>query len=236
VEQAEEELEARVNMDNPDPRVACALLLDTSSSMLKDDKIGLLNGGFELFCNELSSDELAKKRTEVLVITFGGLARVEIPFTEGRDLQPRQFTASGGTPLGAALDLALDELSAQKQSYKQAGLEYYRPWLFVLTDGQPTDGPTFDSAAQRICEAEDAKRLSSFPVAIGEDADVTKLAGLSHARPPAVMTGLSFKEFFLWLSASMSVVSASAAHAPDDRGDDKDAQHPLPAPTGWTTF
>src|SRR5689334_16443484 len=100
------ELAARVNDSNPDPRVACVLLLDTSSSMA-GEPIRALNEGFEVFCKELREDNLARKRTEVAVITFGDVARVEIPFTEGRDLQPRQFIASGMTPLGAAVDLAL---------------------------------------------------------------------------------------------------------------------------------
>src|SRR5688572_33007518 len=125
----------RVKDDNPDPRIACVLLLDTSSSM-SGEPMDELNRGFALFCEEIKKDDLAKKRAEVAVITYGGRARVEIPFTEGRDLQPRQLAASGDTPMGAALNLALDQLAQQKQAYRQAGLEYYRPWLFVLTDGQ----------------------------------------------------------------------------------------------------
>ena len=110
---------------------------------MSGEPISLLNRGFELFCEEIKKDDLAKKRAEITVITFGGSARVEIPFTEGRDLQPRRLESGGGTPMGAALDLALDQLDQQKQAYKEAGLEYYRPWMFVLTDGAPTDGAVF---------------------------------------------------------------------------------------------
>src|SRR5579863_2660320 len=116
------EFTPRVNDANPDPRIACALLLDTSSSMA-GEPLDQLNRGFELFCEEIKNDDLARKRAEITVITFGGTARVEIPFTEGRDLVPRKLPASGGTPLGAALNLALDLLSGQKQAYREAGLE-----------------------------------------------------------------------------------------------------------------
>lgn len=159
----------RVNEANPDPRIACTLLLDTSSSMT-GVPIDLLNRGFELFCDEIKKDELAKKRAEIAVITFGTTARIEIPFTEGRDIQPRRLTASGSTPLGAALNLALDQLQEQKEAYKQAGLEYYRPWLFVLTDGQPTDGPVFTVAASRVRDAEQIRGLSVFAIGVGESA------------------------------------------------------------------
>src|SRR5260370_21023376 len=136
----------RVNADNPDPRIACALLMDPSSSM-SGEPIDLLNRGLELFCDEIKKDDLARKRAEIMVITFGGVARVEIPFIEGRDLQRRRLTADGVTPMGAALNLALDQLAGQKQAYKQAGLEDYRPWVFVLADGAPAHGHVFPAAA-----------------------------------------------------------------------------------------
>jgi len=231
------DLVARVKEDNPDPRVACALLLDTSQSM-DGPPIAELNDGFRLFCDEIKQDPLAKKRTEVAVITFGGVARVAIPFTEGRDLEARSFTANGGTPMGAALDLALGELMAQKQAYKQAGLEYYRPWLFVITDGAPTDGSVFDSAAQRVRDAESAKGVSVFAVAVGSAVDLTQLAQLSTTRQPLALNGLSFRELFSWLSASMKVVSNSSTFGSSDTGvaqAEAMEQNPLPPP-GWATW
>lgn len=230
------DLEARVKEDNPDPRVACALLLDTSSSMASEP-IAQLNAGFRLFCDEIKQDPLAKKRTEVAVITFGGVARVEIPFTEGRDLEPRTFAANGGTPMGAALDLALDELMAQKDAYKKAGLEYYRPWLFVITDGAPTDGSVFDAAANRVRKAEDAKGVSVFAVGVGA-ADMTRLEALSSMRKPLMLKGYSFAEMFSWLSASMKVVSNSSQFGATDNGvaqAEATEQIPLPPP-GWATW
>jgi len=234
-----DELSARTNPDNPDPRVACAILLDTSSSM-SGEPIRLLNEGFALFCDEIKKDALAKKRTEVVVITFGGVPRVEIPFTEGRDLEARQFIDGGGTPLGGAVNLALDELEAQKKAYKLNGLEYLRPWLFVLSDGQPTDGEVFDAAVGRIGAAVDAKGVSSFAIGIGEGADMTQLKKLSPGRDAIKLQGLSFREFFLWLSASMSVVSNSvnAGTTVQSGGqlEPEAEQRALPSPEGWAQW
>jgi len=223
----------RVKDDNPDPRIACVLLLDTSSSM-SGEPMDELNRGFALFCEEIKKDDLAKKRAEVAVITYGGRARVEIPFTEGRDLQPRQLTAGGDTPMGAALNLALDQLAQQKQAYRQAGLEYYRPWLFVLTDGYPTDGDVFTAAAGRVRETESGSGVSVFPIGIGKNADLDQLRALSSRRTPVRLTGLSFVEFFSWLSTSLSAASASNAYGTTDAPDATTEQIPLP-PAGWAT-
>jgi uncharacterized protein YegL len=230
------EFSPRVNEDNPDPRIACALLLDTSGSMT-GEPIEQLNRGFKLFCDEIRDDELAKKRAEITVITFGGAARVEIPFTEGRDLQAKDLEAGGATPLGAALNIALDQLAEQKAAYKEAGLEYYRPWLFVLTDGAPTDREVFAAAADRVRQAEASRGVSVFGIGIGEGANMTRLKELSAQRTPLRLDGLSFREFFSWLSASLGAASASNAFGSSDSGvaqAEAADQIPLP-PAGWAT-
>lgn len=198
-----------------------------------------LNAGFEVFCREIKDDPLARKRTEVSVITFGGVARVEIPFTEGRDLQPREFSASGGTPLGAALNLALEELQARKDAYKSSGLEYFRPWLFVITDGAPTDSDKFVLAAARVREVEAANGVAVFGVAVGSGVDMAQLATISDLRQPLSLSGYSFAEMFSWLSASMGVVSSSGNFGSSDTGisqAESTEQTPLPTPTGWATW
>lgn len=225
-----------VKHDNRDPRVACALLLDTSLSM-SGEPIAQLNKGYETLREALIEDPLARKRTEIAVVTFGGTEQLAVPFTEGRDLEPKTFLADGGTPMGAALDLGLDQLLARKQSYKEAGLEYFRPWLFVITDGAPTDGQRFVDAAARVREAEANKGVTVFAVGV-EGADVATLAQFSTAREPLQLDGLKFIQLFEWLSASMSVVSQSSPGASDAEiaGNEQAEQMPLPSPKGWATW
>ena len=138
--------------------------------------------------------------------------------------------------MGAAINLALDEMEAQKQAYKSAGLEYYRPWLFVLSDGDPTDAAVFSSAATRLKEAEAANGVSVFAVGVGPNANLVKLKELSARRDPVKLDGLKFREFFHWLSASLSAASQSGAHGDDDwaiAGKDATEQIALPTPAGW---
>jgi uncharacterized protein YegL len=246
---SDDDFKPRTNEDNPDPRVACALLFDTSASMgesgsfssegAAESKIDALNRGFATFCDAIEHDELAAKRTEILVVGFGGNnARVEIPFTEGRDLKPQTFFAAGGTPMGDAVNLALDELTAQKQSYKDAGIEYYRPWIFIFSDGEPNDG-AFLQAADRLCQMEAAKGVAVYPIGVGSQANLEKLGKLSKVRTPLQLAGLKFEEFFNWLSNSMAAVANSAAHGSDDSAIATAAageQHALPSPAGWATW
>ena len=117
------------------------------------------------------------------------------------------FSAGGLTPMGQATSLALDLLEARKEDYKRAGVDYYQPWMVVMTDGEPTDD--ISTAAARIGSLVAGKKLTVFPIAIGADANLQVLAQLSPSRPPLRLKGLNFKEFFVWLSRSVSRVSQS---------------------------
>ena len=52
--------------DNPEPRAACLLLLDTSGSM-KGEAIAALNAGLLAFAEALRADRLSAKRVDVAV-------------------------------------------------------------------------------------------------------------------------------------------------------------------------
>src|SRR5207249_5159004 len=123
--------------ENPEPRCPCVLLLDTSGSM-GGRPIEALNAGLVTFKDELVADSLAAKRVEVAVITFGPVA-VTNDFQIATQFEPTPLQAGGDTPMGAAILQAFDVLKARKELYKSNGVSYYRPWIFLLTDGAPTD-------------------------------------------------------------------------------------------------
>jgi uncharacterized protein YegL len=212
----------RVELDtsNPEPRCPCILLLDTSGSMA-GDPIQELNNGLQVFQTNLRGDDLTMLRVEVAVITFGGSVEIRQDFTTADQFQPPTLQATGDTPMGAAINVALDQLDARKKTYQNSGLSYFRPWVFMITDGAPTDGDAWRTAAQRIKQAEDSKGVAFFAVGV-KGADMNILKQIS-VRQPLNLTGLNFREMFVWLSNSLSSVS----HA------EPDAEVPLQAPAGW---
>lgn len=214
--------------ENPDPRVAVALLVDTSSSM-SGGPIAALNDGYEKFVADLGSDELARKRAEVTVVTFGnGGVKVAQDFAEAQDLSPITFSTGGVTPMSGALMTGLDLLEARKAQYQAQGLDYYRPWLFLITDGYPTDNAGWAAATARSRKLEAERGVSIFTVGV-EGADMKRLGEIA-SRPPAKLDGLNFTEMFLWLSRSLSSVSSSTPVSTDPT-----AMAPLPPITEWAT-
>jgi len=205
---------------NPDPRAPVVLLLDTSGSMA-GRPIQELNAGLKVLHSDLEQDELASRRVELAIVSFGSNdVCVEQDFVECRNWIPPVLIAGGSTPMGRAIQTALDLLRARKTKYRENGINYYRPWAFLLTDGAPTDGWT--SAAERIRQEEASQSVAFFAVGV-EGADMQTLANIAP-RPPVLLRGLSFQELFLWLSASQKRVSASKVGE----------QVELP-PIGWAT-
>lgn len=207
---------------NPDRRCPCVLVLDNSYSM-HGPKIDQLNNGVAAFQNDVSRDLVALKRIEIAVVTFGPV-KVAQPFTTVDRLAMPPLVADNDTPMGQAVMTGLKLLEDRKSDYRQAGVPYFRPWMFLITDGLPTDDVS--AASRAIKQAEASKSLSFFGVGV-DTADMNELAKMS-ARPPLHLNGLSFPQMFLWLSSSLKSISRSTPGQ----------AVPLPNPTGpggWAT-
>jgi len=209
--------------ENPEPRVPCVLLLDVSSSMM-GERIAELNSGLSVYKEELMSDSLAAKRVEVAVVTFGGSVDVVVDFTTAENFQPPVLEPHADTPMGAAINRAIEMVTDRKATYRENGIAFYRPWIFMITDGAPTD--EWQGAAERVKTGEQGKAFSFFAVAV-EGADLGVLAKIA-TREPLRLRGLRFRDLFQWLSNSQQSVSRSTP------GDDVPLDNPT-APDGWAS-
>ena len=190
--------------DPEEARCPCLLLLDVSGSM-SGPSIEQLNKGIRQFAVELGNNALASKRVELAVVTFGGAAEVRQDFVSARDFRPEELVATGGTPMGDAINKGLDLLDARKKVYRANGVTYYRPWVFLITDGGPDSG--WEPSAKRLINAEKNKSVTTFCVGVaGANFEVLKEFG---QRKPVQLQGLKFAEFFTWLSSSLATASAS---------------------------
>lgn len=209
---------------NPEPRCPCLLLLDVSGSMA-GQPITELNAGLKGFRDELVADELASKRVEVACITFGPV-NVATEFETAAVFQPPWLRALGDTPMGAAISSGVELVRLRKEAYRKNGIAFYRPWIFLITDGAPTDEWT--AAAKKVKEGEAAKAFAFFAVGVqGANMDILRQIAV---REPLKLKGLHFRGLFQWLSNSMKSVSRSTP------GDEVPLKSPTEGPDGWASI
>lgn len=191
---------------------------------MSEAPIEALNQGLQAFQEDIRRDSLASRRLEIAVVSFGSEVRVEQDWITADEFIPPVLTTKGLTHTGTAIHKALDMIQARKEVYRANRITYYRPWVFMITDGEPVgeEEGVVASAARRIREDEQQKRVAFFAVGV-EDANMEKLQA-TVVRVPVRLKGLNFVEMFQWLSRSMQSVSQGQTYE----------QVPL-QPLGWGT-
>lgn len=199
-----------VDVSNPAPRIPVVLVLDTSRSM-KGEPIQKLKEGLQQFVKEVSNDEAASMSVELEIIPMTESAEPLIQFSQTWEIETKKINpvAKYGTYTGKALQRTLEDLNARIELYQSKGIQYYRPWVIMMTDGKP--GDQWKEQADILCDLASQDRIVYLGVGIGEKCDFNILKQMLPAVPgPVKLPGLKFREFFRFISGSLSSVSCSA--------------------------
>lgn len=190
--------------ENYEQKCLCVLLLDVSGSM-RGEPINELNTALQEFHKEIMSDETTSQRVEVCVMTFNHqVTTLQEPALVDNFTMPTLSTY-GSTAMVDAVKEAIEKVDARKKWYKEQRVPYYRPWIILMTDGEPDEGQDVYGLGPQIKADMEAKRYMFLPIGI-QDANMETLAVLNGGKPAMKLAGLKFKQFFQWLSASMGTI------------------------------
>jgi uncharacterized protein YegL len=235
---------------NYEQKCLCVLVLDVSRSMHEviDDKnvrdtgrmevidgktyriveggtmkIDELNNGLQDFYREISVDDSSSQRLEVSLITFSDVVTtVQEPALVENFTMP-VLDANGETAMVDAVNVAIDKVQARKDWYKQTGQNYYRPWIILMTDGEPDKGQNVAGLAKRIKTDTAAKKYAFLSIGV-QGANMSVLNQIAGNIPAMPLQGAKFSQFFKWLSAS---IGGAITNAEDGQ------TTPPPNPGGW---
>lgn len=190
--------------ENFEQKCLCVLLLDVSGSM-RGEPINELNKALQDFYNEIKEDETTSLRLEVCLMTFNHQVNtLQEPALVDNFVMPT-LTASGSTAMVDALKEAIEKVAARKKWYRENGIPFYRPWIILMTDGEPDEGQDVYGLGPQIKADMEAKHYMFLPIGI-QDANMETLAALQGGKQAVKLAGLKFKQFFQWLSASMGTI------------------------------
>lgn len=191
--------------------LACVFLLDTSGSMV-GDSIDSLNKGLATFRSMLSDKSEFDARTraciDVAVVSFNSLVSVVQDFVPAAKMPQLVLEASGGTSFGAGLTKAMDMVAQKKAQYRSLGVSYYRPWIYCITDGCPTDN--YLDAAKRLKTMESEKGVLGYCVGV-DGCDFETMSGVFNEKRIFKLNDLDFSGLFQFVSSSLAAISSSGA-------------------------
>jgi uncharacterized protein YegL len=208
---SDKEIGAEIGVSNVQ-RTPCVLVLDTSGSMATDDKIDSLNRGLELLEKTVKSTPLLRRQLLLAVVRFSEDAEVVSDWTEGANFTAPKLEANGTTAMGKAMSKAYELVTNIRGELKSRGIQFTRPWIFLLSDGSPTDDWAGVAAESRRHCTE--KRAVVWPFLVG-DGDESSAATLHQfAREDMSVYQLEaakFADIFEGLGTSLGAVADSGS-------------------------
>jgi uncharacterized protein YegL len=174
------------------------------------EPIESLRQGVKALLADLRSDPQALETVWLSVITFGSGAGQTTPLTEIGGFQEPELSASGCTDFGRSLTVLSEAIAADVLQNTATQKGDYKPLVFIMTDGQPTD--RWEEPATKL---RDSRAATIVGCAVGPNADERPLLFLTES--VVRMNNLQpdqFKAFFRWVSASVRMSSLRMGDAP----------------------
>jgi uncharacterized protein YegL len=157
----------------PEQILPLYVVCDQSYSMA--DHLDALNDGLAQLHAAVGSDPVVAEKTRFCLIGFSGRAEVLQPLCRPSDVVGLiDLTTHAATSFGEAFTLLRKTIEEDVEALKAQSNQVYRPAVFFLSDGHPTDPTTWPAAYERLVDPNWPARPNIIAFGIG-DADAATI-------------------------------------------------------------
>ena len=194
-------------------RLPIYFLIDVSESMV-GVPIEQVQDGIATIIKELRADPYALETVCVSIIVFAGKAKKITPLVELFNFYPPKLPIGGGTSLGNGINFLIGDMNStlQKTTIEEKG--DWKPLVFLLTDGNPTD--KYEASFERW-NKEYRTKANLVIISLGENMDSNIFGKITENVLLLKNTDAeSFRKFFKWVTTSIKTSSINVATLNDD--------------------
>ena len=200
--------------DLAQPHVAVAFVIDVSGSM--NSYMGELSKAFNKFVTECQNDARLNGILDFALITFDHEIKEEYGFKGIRKVEPFSFTnRNGATAITEPLKRANEMVRARTTEYKNAGVDPYKPWIVLMSDGAPypeqPDKTNLKAFGEVLKKRQADGKVQVISVGVGPDYDVEVLSAITDRM--LKFENYEFMKFLDWVGQSLAKVSDTAPGA-----------------------
>ena len=180
----------------------CNICLCIDLSKNAETIINELNEGIKVFYDTLEADGDAKYRCEIAVVTYNDEAKLVQDYSLVDDIELSQLeNVHGKSNLSMGIDLSLNTWLKRRELYRREGLEYYRPWFVIISNGLPINDS--DDSKNRIKKLEDEKRAVTFLFSTDNNKEELKILDSYSVNHRVMRINYGrVVSFFTWLAKS----------------------------------
>ncbi|HZG04310.1 MAG TPA: VWA domain-containing protein [Streptomyces sp.] len=196
------------------------LVCDESGSM-SGEPIDAINGALPALHQEISTNPTVADKTRFALIGFSDDAKVLQPLVDLSELEELPALAAGGvTSYGHAFRTLRQCVESDVAALKAEGHEVYRPVVFFLSDGVPTD-PGWEQALKDLTSSRYCPKIIAFGIGAADTATISQVANfrafMQNQDGTSVSPAAALREFAASLTRSI-VRSASSISADGSSG------------------
>lgn len=151
------------------------LVCDVSASM-HGEEIAALNDAVREIHTEISENINVRGKAWLCLIGFASRAHVVLPLTRFDEVETIDtFTAGGGTNYAETFELLYATINRDLEALRADGHQVFRPAVFFLTDGYPSDDDWYEPHA-RLTDPEwkNHPEILSFGFGEGMNQDIVR--------------------------------------------------------------